>query len=80
MLIGEQIISESTCHEQEIEAINKWLASQVRPRDVAKAELEMIRSFEEMCLMIQKEGNVVAKNMTVMEFYTMISLVKKKKI
>jgi pectate lyase len=54
--------------------------SQIRPRDISKSELEMIKNFEEMCLLIQKEGNVIAKNMTIMEFYTMMSLVKKKKI
>ncbi len=80
ILIGEQLIADDEHNKEQIDEINRWLAGQVRPRDLAKVELEMIRSFEEMCIMITKEGNVKAKEMTVIEFYTMIGLIKKKKI
>lgn len=67
-------------HQQDIDAIDRWIKSQIRPRNLIKAETEMIKSFEELCLLIQKHGNVKAKEMTVVEFYTMLSLVKKKGI
>ena len=47
---------------------------------MGKAELDMIRNFEEMCILIQKNNSVVAKDMTVMEFYSMLALIKKKKL
>ena len=80
ILIGEQIIEDDEHNKESIEEINRWLAGQIRPRDLVKAELDMIKSFEEMCVIIQKEGHGRVKDMTVMEFYTVIGLIKKKKI
>lgn len=67
-------------NKEEIESIDRYLKTQINPKDMGKAELDMIRNFEEMCILIQKNNSVVAKDMTVMEFYSMLALIKKKKL
>lgn len=81
ILIVEQIRDwDFEKNKEEIESIDRYLKTQINPKDMGKAELDMIRNFEEMCILIQKNNSVVAKDMTVMEFYSMLALIKKKKL
>jgi hypothetical protein len=63
-----------------IASVDEWIASQIRPKDITRSERSIEQGFEEMCLLIQKNTSAKVKEMTVIEFYTMLSLIKKKKI
>ena len=78
--IGENTLNPNERWEQKIAEINAWLKSQIRPKDVARVEIEMERSFEEMCIVIRKHTNMNVKEMNVYEFYTLLDLMKNKKL
>jgi hypothetical protein len=64
----------------EIEEINRWIVSQIKPKDVTKEEMTMEKNYEELCLLLGKHTNLPVKSMTVFEYYTLLSLIKQKKI
>jgi hypothetical protein len=66
--------------EAEIEEINRWIQGQIKPRDVAREEVTVEKNYEELCLMLGKHTNQPVKKMTVFEFYTLLQLIKNKKI
>lgn len=80
ILKGENILNPSDEKQKKIEEIQRWLQAQIRPKDVSNAEMNMERTFEEMCIVIRKHANVNIKDMTVYEFYTLLDLMKNKKL
>lgn len=80
ILTGENAIEQNDEKQKKIDEIKRWMQAQIRPKDVSRAEIEMERSNEEMCLIIRKHANVNVKEMTVFEFYTLLDLMKNKKL
>lgn len=79
-MIGENAIEPNDERLSKIEEINKWIVTQIKPKDVTREEREMDRSYEEVCLLLARHTNKEVKRMTVFEFYTLLHLIKQKKI
>lgn len=66
--------------QSKVDEIDKWMITQIKPKNVTKDEMQMEKSYEEMCLLLSKHSTVPVKKMTVYEFYTLMSLIKQKKL
>jgi hypothetical protein len=80
MLVVDDTLQPDADKHAMIEEINRWIVSQIKPKDVAKEEMLLEKNYEELCILLGKHTNQQVKQMTVFEYYTLLSLIKQKKI
>jgi hypothetical protein len=80
MLVVDDTLQPDADKHAMIEEINRWIVSQIKPKDVAKEEMLLEKNYEELCILLGKHTNQMVKRMTVFEYYTLLSLIKQKKI
>ena len=75
----EKIINETDEYDAEIEQLTTKLLTFTKPKDFSgkdSVEVQYDKQFENMCLIISKELNANAKQMTVLEYYNAFEFVK----
>ena len=80
ILLSETVLAPTDEKEKEIEEINEWIVKQIKPKAIEKEEKALEKNYEELCILLSKHTNIPVKKMTVFEYYTLLDLIKKKKI
>lgn len=80
MLVVDDTLEPDTDKHNKIEEINRWIVTQIKPKNVSKEEMMLEKNYEELCILLGKHTNKEVKRMTVFEYYTLLSLIKQKKI
>ena len=80
ILVVEDTLQPDEDKAKMIDEINKWIVSQIKPKDVAKEEMLLEKNYEELCILLGKHTSQPVKRMTVFEYYTLLSLIKQKKL
>lgn len=80
ILLVDETLQPSEEKKVQIDEINRWIVTQIKPKDVSKEEMTIEKNYEELCILLGKHTNQPVKQMTVFEYYTLLSLIKSKKI
>lgn len=79
MLVLNSIITDAD-NANQIEEIDNFLFKGYKPSNFAgsdSAEIIYDKQFASMCLLIGQKGHLEAQNMSVLQFYNIIDLIKK---
>ena len=79
LLVLDSIVNEAD-NDQKIEALDIALLNMHNPKSYSganSAEIEYDKQFESACLLISQKTNTDAKNMTVLQFYNALDIIKK---
>lgn len=73
----QQILGEDV--SKGIDILDKWFTDQINPIDLKTFEANYEKEFEEICFLLSKHTNKPVKELSVVEFYTIILHLKKQK-